>query len=83
MQTQEMVDVIRQTKAAATAASEAMEQARVETHRLHNLVDFYRTENGKYERTMRAARDLLKADEFDTARDLIDAFLRGIDGPSE
>jgi hypothetical protein len=52
-----------------------------EIQRLHSLVDFYRTENGGYERTLRAVRDLLRQDNFDDASDLVRDFLRGIDGP--
>lgn len=52
-----------------------------EIQRLHSLVDFYRTENGGYERALRQVKALLREDKFDEAGDVVRDFLRGIDGP--
>jgi hypothetical protein len=60
-----------------------VDQKQSELQRKHDLCDWYRTQNGHHERTLGQLLKLLKADELDAARDLVQAEYDAIHGPNE
>lgn len=60
-----------------------LKRKQAEIQRLNGLVDYYRSKDGEYERTLRKAKALLDKDDLDEARDVVGDHLRGIDGPND
>jgi hypothetical protein len=54
-----------------------------EIQRLDSLCAWYRTQNAQHERTLGQLLKLLKADDLDAARDLVQYEFDGIHGPNE
>lgn len=65
------------------SSADAMRAAKIELDRRQVLIDQYRRSNADHERLIGKLRDLLKVDDLDGARDLVNAEYDSIHGPAD
>jgi hypothetical protein len=79
--------IVEQTLIAPMREKASMQRTidgkQAEIQRLYRLLDWYREKDAAHERMVYELRKLLKVDDLDGARDVVDAAFGAIHGPSD
>jgi hypothetical protein len=78
-----VIDYIERSGNAMNEARVAMREAELELVRRARLIDNYQRDNYAHERLIGELRTLLRNDDLDAARDLVEAEYGAIHGPND